>query len=92
MMRRPEHLENFVKSAANPAKVLTDFTPRLHEIKAKTLVVWGRDDRFVPLDNGLKVIWGIPNARLHVFSQCGHWAQFEHADEFNRLVIDFIRH
>jgi len=27
-----------------------------------------------------------------VFSKCGHWAQWEHADEFNRLVIDFLKH
>jgi len=92
MMRRPEHLENFVKSAVNPALVLTDFTSRLGEIKAKTLVVWGRDDRFVPLDHGLKFIWGIPDAHLHVFSRCGHWAQWEHADAFNRLVLDFLAH
>ncbi|HEY4352014.1 MAG TPA: 2-hydroxy-6-oxo-6-phenylhexa-2,4-dienoate hydrolase, partial [Paraburkholderia sp.] len=34
----------------------------------------------------------IADARLHVFSKCGHWAQWEHAGEFNRMVIDFIRH
>jgi 2-hydroxy-6-oxo-6-phenylhexa-2,4-dienoate hydrolase len=88
-----EHLKNFIKSLElNPAGLMQDLSPRLGEIKAPTLCTWGRDDRFVPLDNGLKVVWGIPNARLHVFSQCGHWAQFEHADEFNRLVLDFIRH
>lgn len=92
MMATQEHLENFVKSAANPASVLTDFTGRLHEIKAKTLILWGRDDRFVPLDHGLKFLWGIPDARLHVFSRCGHWCQWEHADDFNRLVMDFIEH
>ncbi|MEC9341098.1 MAG: alpha/beta fold hydrolase [Pseudomonadota bacterium] len=92
MMATREHLENFVKSAANPAAVLTDFTPRLHEIQARTLILWGRDDRFVPLDHGLKFLWGIPDARLHVFSRCGHWCQWEHADEFNRLVMDFIEH
>jgi 2-hydroxy-6-oxo-6-phenylhexa-2,4-dienoate hydrolase len=94
MMRNDgEHLKNFVKSMElNPAALSLDLSPRLGEIKAPTLCTWGRDDRFVPLDNGLKVVWGIPDARLHVFSQCGHWAQFEHADEFNRLVLDFIRH
>ena len=55
-------------------------------------MVWGRDDRFVPLDHGLKFIWGIPDAHLHVFSRCGHWAQWEHADAFNRLVFDFLTH
>lgn len=92
MMRSQEHLENFVKSVSNPAAILTDFTPRLHEVKAKTLITWGRDDRFVPLDHGLKFLWGIPDARLHVFSKCGHWCQWEHADAFNRLVLDFLAH
>jgi 2,6-dioxo-6-phenylhexa-3-enoate hydrolase len=26
-----------------------------------------------------------------VIARCGHWAQWEHADEFNRLVIGFLR-
>ncbi len=87
------HLKNFIASAmANPAEVLIDLSPRLKEINAPTLCTWGADDRFVPLDHGLKVVKAMPNARLHVFGKCGHWAQWEHADEFNRLVTDFMKH
>ena len=32
----------------------------------------------------------IPRAQLHVFGQCGHWAQVEKFDEFNKLTIDFL--
>lgn len=92
MMSRRDHLENFVKSLAANPKQFPDYGHRLGEIKAQTLVVWGRDDRFVPMDIGLRLIWGIPNAQLHVFNQCGHWAQWEHADTFNRLVLDFLAH
>jgi 2,6-dioxo-6-phenylhexa-3-enoate hydrolase len=28
---------------------------------------------------------------MHIFSRCGHWAQWEHADEFNRLVLAFLK-
>ncbi|MEU6012238.1 hypothetical protein [Streptomyces sp. NPDC047453] len=28
--------------------------------------------------------------RAHLINRCGHWAQLEHADEFNRLVTDFV--
>jgi 2-hydroxy-6-oxonona-2,4-dienedioate hydrolase len=92
MMARRDHLENFVKSfRANP-KQFPDYSQRLGEISAPTLVTWGRDDRFVPLDSGLRLIWGLQNAQMHIFSQCGHWAQWEHADKFNRLVIDFLKH
>lgn len=67
-----------------------NFAADLPKIKARTLIIWGRDDRVVPLDTGLRLLWAIPGAQMHVFGQCGHWAQFEHADEFNRLVIDFL--
>lgn len=67
-----------------------EISTELGKVKAKTLVIWGRDDRVVPLDWSLRFLWGIPDAQLHVFSKCGHWAQFEHALEFNRLVEDFL--
>lgn len=69
---------------------LTEYGHRLNEIQSPTLVIWGRDDRFVPLDVGLRVIWGISNAEMHIFNQCGHWAQWEHASRFNSLVWEFL--
>jgi 2,6-dioxo-6-phenylhexa-3-enoate hydrolase len=87
----PEHLQNFLMSSRKVPMSAWDISARLNEIKAKTLVTWGRDDRFVPLDHGLKLVWALENAQLHVFSKCGHWAQWEHADEFNRLVISFLK-
>lgn len=90
MLSRRDHLENFVKSAEANPKQFPDVSYRLGEIAAPALVIWGRDDRFVPLDTGLRLLAGMQNARLHVFSRCGHWAQWEHADAFNRLVLDFL--
>ena len=91
MLMRRDHLENFVKSLAANPKQFTDYGPRLSEITAPALVIWGRDDRFVPMDVGLRLIWGLPNAELHIFNKCGHWAQWEHADKFNRMVLDFLQ-
>lgn len=92
MLARRDHLENFVRSHdANP-KQFPDVGYRLGEIAAPTLAIWGRDDRFVPLDTGLRLVAGLQNAELHVFSRCGHWAQWEHADKFNRMVLDFLKH
>lgn len=92
LLARRDHLENFVKSAQLNPRQFPDFGPRLAEVRAKTLVIWGRDDRFVPMDIGLRLIWGIPDAQLHVFNRCGHWAQWEHAETFNRMVQDFLAH
>lgn len=90
MLKRRDHLENFVASfAANP-KQYPDFGPRLGEIAAPTLVIWGRNDRFVPMDAGLRLLAGIANSELHVFNNCGHWAQWEHWKAFNALVLEFL--
>ena len=80
---------DFASLAANP-KQFGDVGPRLGEVTAPTLVIWGRDDRFVPMDCGLRLLWGMPNAELHIFNRCGHWAQWEHAAKFNRMVLDFL--
>lgn len=92
ILANQDHLTNFVKSLEANPKQFPDFSPRLGEISAETLVVWGRQDRFVPMDTGLRLMAGIPKAQLHLFNQCGHWVQWEHADTFNRLTIDFLTH
>ncbi|MFM0340204.1 alpha/beta fold hydrolase [Paraburkholderia fungorum] len=90
MLARRDHLENFVKSLAANPKQFPDVGHRLSEIAAPALVIWGRDDRFVPMDVGLRLVWGMPNADLHVFGRCGHWVQWEHAAKFNQMVLEFL--
>ena len=38
----------------------------------------------------MRLVSMIDNSRLVLINRCGHWAQIEHAAEFNRLVTDFI--
>ena len=59
-------------------------------ITSPTLLVHGRDDRVIPLQNTMTLLELLPNARAHIFGQCGHWTQIEHAVEFNALVTSFF--
>lgn len=61
-----------------------------HRIRHQTLITWGRDDRMVPFENGLLPWRRMPNAELHVFSKCGHWAQVERKADFERVVLEFL--
>ncbi|MQA24107.1 MAG: alpha/beta fold hydrolase [Micromonosporaceae bacterium] len=61
-----------------------------HRLRQRVLLIWGREDRVNPLDGALVALKLIPRAQLHVFGRCGHWAQLEKFDEFNRLVSDFV--
>ncbi|MBB5856808.1 4,5:9,10-diseco-3-hydroxy-5,9,17-trioxoandrosta-1(10),2-diene-4-oate hydrolase [Amycolatopsis umgeniensis] len=61
-----------------------------HRLRQRVLLIWGREDRVNPLDGALLALKAIPRAQLHVFGGCGHWAQLEKFDEFNRLALDFL--
>lgn len=63
---------------------------RAQNIVQPTLVVWGRDDRMLPFEGGLFPFRQLPNAELHVFANCGHWAQIEQKADFERVVIEFL--
>jgi pimeloyl-ACP methyl ester carboxylesterase len=67
-----------------------DLGDQLHKVQCPALIVWGMDDRFGALDIGLLMMRRFQNPRMHIFAKCGHWAQVEHADEFNALVLDFM--
>ena len=63
----------------------------IRAIAHQTLVIHGREDRVIPLSNSVTLADWIVRAQLHVFGQCGHWTQIEHAGRFARLVGDFLR-
>jgi len=62
----------------------------LHKIRAKTLITWGRDDRVSPLDMAIIPMRTIPDAQLHVFANCGHWAMIEQKAAWEAVVLSFL--
>jgi 4,5:9,10-diseco-3-hydroxy-5,9,17-trioxoandrosta-1(10),2-diene-4-oate hydrolase len=61
-----------------------------YKLRQRVLLIWGREDRVNPIDGALVALKMIPRVQLHVFGGCGHWAQLEKFDEFNRLAGDFL--
>jgi 2-hydroxy-6-oxo-octa-2,4-dienoate hydrolase len=62
----------------------------IRSLPHETLVVHGREDEVIPLSNAYRLLELVPKAQLHVFGRCGHWTQIEWAEDFNRLVGDFL--
>jgi pimeloyl-ACP methyl ester carboxylesterase len=62
----------------------------LGSIEAPTLVVWGAEDRVVPISAADRVMAGLRGARLAVVPACGACVEMEKPAEFARLVTDFI--
>ena len=55
-----------------------------------TLIVHGREDKVIPLASSYELFSMIQQAQIHVFGQCGHWTQIEHATRFNKLISNFF--
>lgn len=62
----------------------------LHQVKAPTLLLWGRDDRTITLEGAQIMLKYIRDVQLHVFGNCGHWVQLERQAEFEQLVEQFL--
>ena len=61
-----------------------------HQLRQHTLLTWGREDRVNPLDGAMVALKLIRKASLHVFPNCGHWAQIEAAEEFREVATAFL--
>lgn len=55
-----------------------------------TLVIWGNQNPFGDVPEARKMHEDIPNSRLELFDNCGHWPQHEQADRYNELSIAFL--
>ena len=89
---RPGAIESavaiFMSLAQHPEEV--PLYARADRIKQPTLITWGRDDRMLPFEQAVFAFRRMPRAELHVFSRCGHWAQVERKDEFERVLTEFL--
>ncbi|HVX21363.1 MAG TPA: alpha/beta fold hydrolase [Acidimicrobiales bacterium] len=62
----------------------------LKRIEAPTLVLWTSHDPTAPPEEGRRIADAIGGAELTVMDGCGHWPQYEDADTFNRIHMDFL--
>ena len=62
-----------------------------HLIHQPTLLLWGENDREIPLADGERLHEQIPGSRLIVFVNCGHVPQEEYPEEFTKIVADFCK-
>ena len=60
-----------------------------HLIQQPTLLLWGENDREIPLADGERLRDEISGSRLFVFLNCGHLPHEEYPAAFTKLVSEF---
>jgi len=59
-------------------------------VKAPALIVWGKYDELANPAGADRLEKTIPGSKKVIIDNCGHMPQIEKADEFNRLVREFL--
>lgn len=85
-----DHMDQLRAADAVQRPQLEDLEPDLGLVGCPSLLIWGREDHFVPVEAGVAYERGIADARLVVLPRCGHWVQYERLELFNTLVTMFF--
>lgn len=67
-----------------------DLTPDLKEIENETLLIWGENDKTVPRVDAKKMYRQIPNSKLVILEEAGHFPHLEQSEKVVYYVKDFI--
>ncbi len=63
---------------------------RLRRIKAQTLLIWGKNDKIIPV-RFIKPFMNMKNCRILLLENCGHVPFISRPTLFNKIVTDFIK-
>lgn len=72
-------------SAVNP-----DITDKLPSIMAPTLIIWGQEDEWIPVDNAAVFAERIPNAAVVIIENVGHVPMEEAPETSANIVLKFL--
>lgn len=83
------HKESYIKTIES--SVANDRADLYSPITVPTLVVVGAHDPLTPPSMAREIAAKIAGARLHIIKDAGHLTNIEQPDEFNRIVLEFLR-
>ena len=66
---------------------ITGMYPR---INLPTLIIWGQEDKIIPLENGVRLHRALKNSRLVVIERCGHDPPDERPEELMKVIGEFL--
>ncbi len=69
---------------------LLDEIQALGQMNVPTLIVWGREDRSIPVDRGHAMHTILTGSRFEIIDHAGHCPNDEQSGLFNQLAVDFL--
>ncbi len=93
---RPQKIERSVEAGLKIQRdeffgTLSDEIRVLGDMAVPTLLVWGREDKAIPLRLGQDMHRMLKGSRLEILDNAGHVSNFEQAARFNQLALEFLQ-
>jgi pimeloyl-ACP methyl ester carboxylesterase len=60
----------------------------LPRVTVPVLVLWGREDEWIPVADADRFALALPQARVVILDRCGHMPQEEQPAEVARLILE----
>lgn len=92
---RPQKIENTIAAGLKIQRneffdTLSEEISALGEMDVPTLLVWGREDKAIPLRLGREMHRLLKGSQLEILDNAGHVPNFEQAARFNQLAVGFL--
>ncbi len=71
-------------------EIVRPIADNMGKVTVPTLIVWGNEDRVLPVAHGHAAARKIPNSVLKVFERAGHTPQMEQPEQFNKVLLQFL--
>jgi pimeloyl-ACP methyl ester carboxylesterase len=88
-MKTKGAFDAFIELVKNLSYTEFDYS-KVRNIIAPTLIIWGEEDKWIPVSDAYKFHKDIKNSKLIVLKDCGHAPQEEKAEEVSKLIREFI--
>jgi pimeloyl-ACP methyl ester carboxylesterase len=81
----------FYRQIAQMDQRYTDeIQPRYGELRCPVSILWGEEDRWIPVDRGIELSAAIPGARLTRVAGAGHLMQEDAPEAIVAELMDFM--
>ncbi len=67
-----------------------DIGAKYKKINIPTLLIWGKEDKIVPLTIGERLQKDIPNSKLEIIPECGHIPIEEKPEETIKIISNYL--
>ncbi|KAG1366776.1 2-hydroxy-6-oxononadienedioate/2-hydroxy-6- oxononatrienedioate hydrolase [Cocos nucifera] len=68
-----------------------DVSGQIKQIKQKSLIIWGEDDRIISSTNALRLQKDLQNSVLHQIPECGHIPHVEKPKSAAESILEFLQ-